>query len=102
MGAEAPDISIVPANRATCEDLLTIFGTRGTGYRCQCQRYKLQPRESFGSFPVEERAFRLREQTDCGYPDSNTTSGLRHGAPAPRLSNCDQKCPTAPEAPDRP
>jgi GNAT superfamily N-acetyltransferase len=26
--------------------------------------------------PVAERAFRLRQQTDCGYPDSETTSGL--------------------------
>jgi GNAT superfamily N-acetyltransferase len=69
-------IAIVPANQASCEDLQAVFGTRGTGHVCQCQRYKLQPRESFGSFPVEERAFRLREQTDCGYPDSDATSGL--------------------------
>jgi GNAT superfamily N-acetyltransferase len=40
------------------------------------QRYKLRPRESFGSFPVEERAFRLRQQTDCGHPESDVTSGL--------------------------
>ena len=26
--------------------------------------------------PVEERAFRLRRQTDCGHPESDTTSGL--------------------------
>ena len=37
--------------------------------RCQCQRYKLRPRESFRSFPVEERAHRLRAQTDCGHPE---------------------------------
>jgi GNAT superfamily N-acetyltransferase len=43
---------------------------------CQCQRYKLAPKESFGSFPVEERAFRLREQTDCGNPGSGATCGL--------------------------
>lgn len=76
MGADAPDISVVPANQASCDDLQLIFGTRGAGSRCQCQRYKLAPNESFGSFPVEERVFRLREQTDCGYPDSETTSGL--------------------------
>jgi GNAT superfamily N-acetyltransferase len=69
-------ISIVPANEASCEDLQAILGTRGQGARCQCQRYKLRPRESFGGFPVEERAFRLRQQTDCGNPDSDTTSGL--------------------------
>lgn len=76
MRAEANDITIVPANQASCEDLQVIFGTRGTGHVCRCQRYKLQPGESFRSFPIEERAFRLREQTDCGYPDSETTSGL--------------------------
>ena len=53
-----------------------IFGPRGQGSRCQCQRYKLQPRESFASFPVEERAHRLRAQTDCGHPDADATSGL--------------------------
>jgi GNAT superfamily N-acetyltransferase len=43
---------------------------------CFCQRYKLRPRESFRGFPADERAFRLREQTDCGHPDADTTSGL--------------------------
>jgi GNAT superfamily N-acetyltransferase len=71
-----PAISVVPANQASWEDLQAIFGTRGQGARCQCQRYKLRPRESFRSFPVEERALRLRRQTDCGHPASDTTSGL--------------------------
>jgi GNAT superfamily N-acetyltransferase len=69
-------LSIVPANEASWEDLQAVFGTRGQASRCQCQRYKLRPRESFGSFPAEERAHRLREQTDCGHPGSGTTSGL--------------------------
>jgi GNAT superfamily N-acetyltransferase len=30
----------------------------------------------FRSFPVAERARRLRAQTDCGHPESNATSGL--------------------------
>jgi GNAT superfamily N-acetyltransferase len=68
--------SVVPANQASCEDLQAVFGHRGPASRCQCQRYKLQPRESFASFPVEERAFRLRQQTDCGHPEANATSGL--------------------------
>lgn len=71
-----PSMHIVPANEADFEDLQTIFGARGQGSRCQCQRYKLHPGESFVSFPVEERAHRLRVQTDCGHPDSETTSGL--------------------------
>ncbi len=36
----------------------------------------MQPRESWASVGVEELAFRLREQTDCGNPGSGTTSGL--------------------------
>jgi GNAT superfamily N-acetyltransferase len=69
-------LSIVPANEAGCHDLQTVFGSRGTAMSCQCQRYKLAAKESFGSFPAEERELRLREQTDCGNPGSDTTSGL--------------------------
>ena len=72
----AAAISVVPANEASCDDLQAIFGNRGAASRCQCQRYKLQPKEAFGNFPAEERAFRLRQQTDCGHPDSDSTSGL--------------------------
>ncbi len=74
--AQNPAISVVPANEASCEELQAVLGTRGAGATCQCQRYKLRPREAFRSFPVEERAFRLRRQTDCGNPGSDTTSGL--------------------------
>jgi GNAT superfamily N-acetyltransferase len=76
MSEQQPSISVVPANQASCEDLQTVFGTRGAASSCQCQRYKLRPREAFRSFPVEERVRRLREQTDCGHPESDTTSGL--------------------------
>lgn len=65
----------MPANQASCADLLAVFGTRGPG-RCQCQRYKLRPREAFARFPVEERQHRLREQTSCGESEAPTTSGL--------------------------
>ena len=67
---------IVPANQATWPDLQAVFGQRGQGHQCQCQRYKLAERESFGSAPVEERAHRLRAQTDCGRPRAASTSGL--------------------------
>ena len=67
---------MVPANEATFEDLQTVFGTRGPGHRCQCQRYRLLPGERFAGFPQEERAHRLREQTDAGHPESSATSGL--------------------------
>jgi GNAT superfamily N-acetyltransferase len=71
-----PELTVVPANEASWEDLQTVFGTRGQAARCQCQRYKLRPRESFRSFSVAERAFRLRQQTDCGRREAETTSGL--------------------------
>jgi GNAT superfamily N-acetyltransferase len=68
--------TIVPANQASWEDIQAVFGTRGTAVWCQCQRYKLRPREAFSKFPVEERMHRLRRQTECGHPGSDTTSGL--------------------------
>ena len=76
MPAADPVFVIRPANEAGCADLEKVFGTRGSGFRCQCQRYKLAPRESFGSVPVEDRADRLRDQTGCGDPEAPTTSGL--------------------------
>jgi GNAT superfamily N-acetyltransferase len=57
-------VRIVPANEARFEDIQTVFGPHGPAHRCQCQRYKLKPREAFHKFPVEERAWRLRVQTD--------------------------------------
>jgi GNAT superfamily N-acetyltransferase len=67
---------IVPANRASWDDLEAIFGTRGDTARCQCQRYKMAPGESWRGVGRDELAFRLRQQTDCGHPRSRTTSGL--------------------------
>lgn len=69
-------ITVKPANRASCRDIAAIFGTRGEAARCHCQRYKLQPRESFGSVPAEVRAERLRRQTGCGHDGAGSTSGL--------------------------
>ena len=66
----------MPANQASWDDLQTVFGWRGAASRCRCQRYKLRRRESFGSFPAEVRAERLRQQTRCGSDDATTTSGL--------------------------
>jgi GNAT superfamily N-acetyltransferase len=83
-GDPAPDsletdtspVTIVPANEASWEDLQAVFGTRGDPSRCYCQRYKMRPKESWASVGAEELAFRLREQTECGHPESDTTSGL--------------------------
>lgn len=74
LGAAA--IRVVPADEASWEDLQTVFGRRGQAQQCQCQRYKLRPEESFTSFPTEERAHRLRQQTGSDDPAADRTSGL--------------------------
>ena len=78
------NIECRPANEATCRDLDMVFGSRGEAARCWCQRYKLQPKELFGSIPWSVRAERLRQQTRCGNAGSATTCGLvayRDGEP---------------------
>ena len=69
-------VAIVPADEAGWDDLQAVFGKRGDPFRCQCQRYKMQPGESWASVGREELAFRLRAQTDSGHPGSGATSGL--------------------------
>lgn len=76
MNVEEPAIRVVPGNSVGWDDLQTVLGTRGPASRCQCQRYKLKPREAFAKFPVEERAHRLRQQVNCGDPSSGPTTGL--------------------------
>jgi GNAT superfamily N-acetyltransferase len=69
-------LSIIPANQASWEDVQEVFGTRGSAAYCQCQRYKLEPKEAFAKFPVEERVRRLREQAEFGNPSAGRTTGL--------------------------
>jgi GNAT superfamily N-acetyltransferase len=69
-------VDVVPANEASWEDLHAVFGTRGDPSRCWCQRFRMLPGESWASVGAEELAFRLRQQTDCGHPGSDSTSGL--------------------------
>jgi GNAT superfamily N-acetyltransferase len=69
-------LKVIPANLASCDDLLTIFGRRGASATCYCQRYKLAPGEAFSKFPSDERAERLRTQTACGNPHAAYTSGV--------------------------
>jgi len=38
----------VPASRVAFDDVQSVFGDRGPAARCQCQRYRLWPGESFG------------------------------------------------------
>ena len=70
------EATIVTANEASWGDLQAIFGTRGDPSRCWCQRFKVAPGESWGNVGAAQHAFRLRTQTRCGHPESDTTSGL--------------------------
>jgi hypothetical protein len=57
----AEELTIVPANEASWDDLAAIFGTTDAG-RCQCQRFKVVGwiwRDS----TQEERTAMLRAQT---------------------------------------
>jgi GNAT superfamily N-acetyltransferase len=75
--ATTPAVTIVPANEASWEDLQAVFGARGESSRCLCQRYKVRGTDwDWATVLVEERAHRLRLQTDCGHPESDATSGL--------------------------
>src|SRR5580698_7702817 len=56
-------LTIRPANEASWGDLQKILSSTAPA-NCQCQRYKMRPKECFVSFPAEERADRLRIQTD--------------------------------------
>jgi GNAT superfamily N-acetyltransferase len=72
-----PELRIVPANEASCEEILAVFGTRGYTGRCLCQRFRTTSEEWwYDPIPREERVFRLRQQTDCGHPGSEGTSGI--------------------------
>jgi GNAT superfamily N-acetyltransferase len=68
-------ISIVPANEASWDDLQAVFGTRGEPAKCQCQWFQTAPAD-WRALPLEERTRRLHEQTGCGDPDAEGTSGL--------------------------
>jgi GNAT superfamily N-acetyltransferase len=69
-------IRVVPANEASWDDLRAVFGERGEPARCQCQWFQTAAAE-MRALPVEERAWRLREQTGCDDgSEARATSGL--------------------------
>lgn len=71
----AGQVKVVPANEASWEDLVAIFGKADYAARCRCQRLKVTGwiwRDS----TQEERFALQREQTACGEPDATGTSGL--------------------------
>jgi GNAT superfamily N-acetyltransferase len=75
MPIAADQLTVVPANQASWEDLQAVFGTTDYAGQCQCQRFKVRGwiwRDS----TQDERTELLREQTACGDPDAAATSGL--------------------------
>ncbi|WP_432928251.1 N-acetyltransferase family protein [Microbispora sp. CA-135349] len=67
----ADRLVIVPANRASWDDVRAILGT----IDCHCQRYKIFTYR-WNSVSATERAARLREQTGCETPGARSTTGL--------------------------
>jgi GNAT superfamily N-acetyltransferase len=71
----ADELSIVPANQASWDDLHAVFGDRDYASRCNCQRFKTR-----GWFweqaTDEQRRARLREQANCDDPAATSTTGL--------------------------
>ncbi len=79
-------LEINPANEASWDDLVAIFGTRTGDHRdCWCQRFRTPSREWYtDSVSALSRPDRLRAQTQCGHPNAAETSGLvayRDGQP---------------------
>jgi GNAT superfamily N-acetyltransferase len=72
---KADDLSIVPANHASADDLKAVFGSRDYSSRCNCQRFKTR-----GWFweqaTDEQRRASLRDQANCGDPAATSTTGL--------------------------
>ncbi|MGH8793121.1 MAG: GNAT family N-acetyltransferase [Stackebrandtia sp.] len=68
-------LSIVPADEVSWDDLQAIFGAADYSSKCLCQRFKTQG-WFWGTTTLEERAERLREQTGCDDPEAESTSGL--------------------------
>ena len=71
---KADDLSIVPGNHASADDLTAVFGTRDAG-RCNCQRFKT--RGWFWEQATDEhRRAQLRDQANCDDPAATSTTGL--------------------------
>jgi GNAT superfamily N-acetyltransferase len=70
------EVTIVPANEASWDDLRAIFGNRGYAAYGQCQKYKMKNWAEWKSLQVAGRMEKLRRDTHCGYPSAQTTTGL--------------------------
>jgi GNAT superfamily N-acetyltransferase len=70
----ADQLTIVPANQASWDDLRAVFGLADYPGLCYCQRYRSP--EWHWSLDTEERRSRLRRQTGCEDPEAEYTTGL--------------------------
>jgi len=68
-------LTIRAANEVSWDDLQKVFSSTAPA-SCQCQRYKMQPKECLVRTTVEERAYRFRIQTDPSAPAAEATTGL--------------------------
>jgi GNAT superfamily N-acetyltransferase len=69
-------VTVAPANEAPWEEVQLVVGkARCHGALCFCQRFKIAV-SAWRAVTDEERAHRLRDQTNCGHSASDTTSGL--------------------------
>ena len=71
----ADALTILPANKASWEDLQAVFGKRGLTSHCMCQHYKLRASD-WWQLPREARPHMLRQQTQCDHPRAPSTTGL--------------------------
>jgi GNAT superfamily N-acetyltransferase len=69
------ELRIVPANQATWQDLVAIFGTADYPFYCQCQRFKVTG-WLWRDTSLDERLDMQRAGTACGQPEAEHTSGL--------------------------
>ena len=68
------DLSILPANQASWQDLQAVFGDRDSG-RCNCQRFKTRG-WFWDQATDEQRRASLRDQANCDDPEATSTTGL--------------------------
>jgi GNAT superfamily N-acetyltransferase len=69
-------IRVVPAYAASWDDLQAVLGpARCHGGPCCCQRFKIAPAQ-WRAVDADERAERLRHQTNCDEPGAESTCGL--------------------------
>jgi GNAT superfamily N-acetyltransferase len=71
----AAELTIVGANQASWADLQAIFGATGSPGHCYCQAFKVRDRD-WKSLTDQDRRDRLRQQTNCGNPLADATTGL--------------------------